>query len=291
MTDVSDTNNVLSVTLKMDDKVGTALRMHGDAEERAASYIIDSPDMAQLAATELKGMKDGVKEIDRLYDGFVEPAKQIIENARAFFIPTRQALERAIASLGSKLVTYQQEQDRIAEENRLKAEAEARRQRQEAEQRAAAERARAAVIAEENRKKAAEVEEARLKAEAEGNARAAASLAAESARLIEKADAVVENAEAKAATAVMEAAAAPVVAAPAKIAGLSLRKNWVAEIEPGKTEKDVIRAIAALLNERPELIALLSLDMTAAKKLAKAQEGEFNVPYMKARNAPIAASR
>ena len=49
--------------------------------------------------------------------------------------------------------------------------------------------------------------------------------------------------------------------------------------------------IAAESSARPELLRLLSLNTGAATKLAKALEGSFNVPGMRAQNKPVVTSR
>ena len=49
--------------------------------------------------------------------------------------------------------------------------------------------------------------------------------------------------------------------------------------------------IEAIANGKNEFLSLLELDMKAANKLAKALEDHFNVPGLKARNDPVAATR
>lgn len=284
----------LHVDLTMTAEMCRSLAREAGALEVARSFVIDSPEMAEAANGELKSIKARIQTVKKWRDGFIEPARQIMENAKALFNPGLQALEASEAHLKTALLTWTSEQERIAAEARRKAEEEARKARQEAEAKAAAERAKAEEQAREQRRLAQEAEERRLAAEREGNARAAAAAAAERAKAEEKAASVVENAEAKAQEAILTAAAAPAAIAPEpqKLDGFSTRQSWTAELAPGKTEEQAVLEIAhEIAAGRRDLAALLKLDMSAAAKLAKALKHAFNVPCMTARAVAIAASR
>jgi ATPase subunit of ABC transporter with duplicated ATPase domains len=193
------------------------------------------------------------------------------------------------------LTIYDGECKRLADEARRTREAEERRARQEADAKAAAERARAEEQAAAARKLAEEAEAKRVAAVAEGNKRAAAAAAAEKAKQEEQARSVIENGEAKAMELQLAAAAAPttvVAPEPVKLAGFSTRENWVAEFAAGMREDDVKLALCqAIAGGRPDLLALLAIDMPAANRLAKAQKKNMHAPGLQAVNRPVATSR
>lgn len=287
------TDMPLSVTLAMDEATRQQLRQSESIVEVAEAYVIDSPEMAQSAKLELDSVKARYRKIEELRKGFIAPARQIIDNAQALFNPALRALEHAEVILKSRLSGWTVEQQRIADEARRKAQEEERRRQQEAESQAAAARARAEEQAAQKRREAEEAEARRKQAEAEGNTRAAAAAAAEAAKKEEQAKAAIENGEAKATEVQLAAAAAPTavtVPEPTKVSGFQLRDNWIAELA-GDEDAAKVAICTAIGNGRIELLSLLALDMKAANKLAKALKGNFNVPGLKARNAPIAASR
>lgn len=284
----------LSVTLQMNDDTRSELRASETAIAIAQSFEIDSPELAVAANNELRSIKARKERIEELRRSFIAPAQQIIENANMLFNPAREALAQAEALLKQQLVTYQTEERRKAEEARRAAEEVERKLRQEADARAAAARAKAEQEAARARKMAEEAEAARKRLEAEGKARAAAQAAADAAKLREQANAAIETGEAKAQAMQLAAAASvqqAVIPAPVKLEGFQTRENWIVEFEQGLDESAVKQRIAAALPARPELIALLKLDMSAAGKMAKALKKAFNVPGLVARNDPVAASR
>lgn len=289
----------LSVTLTMDETTAAELQQDESAVEVARAYVIDSDDMAALANTELKGVIARKKRLKELKDGFVAPAKQILENASNLFNPALEALTQAEAVLKSALTTWTTEQQRLADERQRQQREEERKARQKADQEAAAARAKAAEEAAAKQKAAQEAEEARQRAIAEGNAKEAAKQAALAAKATEAAHAAIENGNAKAADALIaaEASAPAPTEAPTKIAGFSTRKNFKAELAPGETGETaldkIICAIAGVdqLRGRLDLRALLELDTAAADRLARAQQGMFNVPGLVAVNRPVASSR
>jgi len=282
----------LSVTLTMTAELLKTLQTEQGAKDVALAYEIDSSDMAVAANEELKSIKRRIKIVTEWRAKFIEPANTMVENANALFNPALESLAAGESLLKVGLQSFQAKEAARIEQERRAAEEVARKARQEAEQKAAAERARAAQQAEEANRQAAEAEQARLKAVAEGNSRAAAAAAAESARLQEKAQSIVETGEAKAeavqiAAATMEAAP---VATVTKIAGFTTRKNWIAELATDEqtAKKLICEGIAA---GRTELYSMIDINMPAANKMAKALEGNFNVPGLKAYNNPVAASR
>lgn len=286
---------VLKVDLTMTPELAGELARETGALALARAYVVDSPDMAVAANSELKLVKARIVRLKELKGGFVAPAKQIIANAEALFDPAITALGGAEVYLKGQLTAFTEAEERRAEEARRARQEEERKARQVAEAQAAAERARADEIAREKRRQAEEQEATRRKAEAEGNARAAAAAAAAKAKLEEQARAAVESGESKANELVLAASAVPttiVAPAPTELAGFSTRENWVAELEGTLTEDQAKAVIVgAIAGGRTELLALLKLDLAAANRLAKAQKGAMHVPGLRSVNRPVAASR
>ena len=286
----------MQVQLTMPDQTRAVLMQHEGAVALAEAYTIDCPEMAIAANDEMKQMKASLKQLEDMRKGFVAPAMQIVENARALFNPAIKALADGEAILKRKLLAFQQEQQRRADEARRQREEAERKARQEAEAKAAKERAAAEERAREERRKAEELERQRREAEAAGNARAAAAAAAKAAEATAKAEAAIENGEVKAQQARLIAAAMPAPAPapapePTKLAGLSSKKNWIVELAKDVDEKEAVRRIAAAIATRPELVSMLTIDWKAARAMGKALEANFNVPGLTARNEPILASR
>ncbi len=283
----------LTVHLRMDETIRTELMRAENSLSVAETFEIDGPDMAQLVAKERTQLAVRIDRIKELRKGFLAPAQQIIDNAKALFDPAITALESSRSLLGDRLLVWDKmERDRVAAENAERV-AQARKARQEAEAKAAAELARANEIAAAERRKAEEAEAARRKAEAEGNTRAAAAAAAESAKAFERAQAVQENAAARATQVQIEASASAVpMETVAKIAGTSVRDNWVAELLPNISEDHAKVMIVKEAASNPQLMGLLKLDVSAINKLAKALKDVMSVPGFKAVNKPtLAGSR
>lgn len=283
----------LSVTLHMDESMRSALARDERALEAAQAYVIDCPEMATEANNELKAIKQRKARVEELRDGFVQPAKQILANARALFDPALRALERAEKHIKDDLIVWTQDQRKIeAEEQRKRDEA-----RRIEEARIAAANAEAIAKAEqiaEGKRLEAEAAEARQRAALEANdIKAAAKAAGEAARLAEQATSITESAVARAqAAATMAHAAVPVAAPAMKIEGLTVRDNYVAELALNTTDAQAIEKIAAqIAGGRRDLVSLLKLDLGAASRLAKVQKELFAVPGLVAVNRPVAASR
>lgn len=284
----------LAVTL--DD----AQRKHlAEAEQivaHARSLVVDSVDMAQYANGELRTIKERKRRIEAMHDDIVSPIKLALANAKKWFLPSLESHDQAETIIKAKLSDFtRREAERVATEQRARQEAE-RKAREEADRLAAAARARAEAAAAESRKKAAEAAERERVAREAGNTRAAAAAAAERAKQEEAERQRLADGERKAAEAQLAAANAAHNAAPVRqaeeVKGFSMRDNWVAEIQPGKTEDEakllVVQAIAA---GRSDLLGLLEFDLAAASKLAKALKKNFSVPGYQAINKPVPVSR
>ena len=290
-----ETPTTQTIVLPVGEKLMAGVRPAGAVIEAQAWEITDA-DMAQLAANQRTEWAKRADQISEMGEEFVKPARDALASVRATFNkwlkPAIDDLNAGREILGAKLLAWDQaEKARLAREQ-AEREALARRLRQEAEAKAAAERARAEEQAREARRKEQEAQEAQRKALAEGNARAAAAAAAEAAKQAEKAAAAVENGNAKAQEAQLAAAAqvqAAPVAAPVRVAGQSVKDNWIAEMNTGLTEDQAKALIVAEAATRPELLGLLELDTGAINKMAKALKGAMRVPGFTAANRPLLA--
>ncbi len=283
----------LSVTLAMDASMRDTLARDERALASAQAYVIDCPEMATEANNELRSIKARTETVKKLRDGFVLPAKQILENARALFDPALRALESAESHLKGGLINWTQ-----AEKRRLEEEQRKRDEAQRAEQaRIAAANAEALAKADQLAQgKAAEAEAAiarQREALDAGDIKGAAKAAGEAAKLQEQAGSIQEGAMARAQAAVMIAqAAVPIAPPPAKVDGFSVRDNYVAELALNTTDEAAIEKIAAqIASGRRDLVSLLKLDLAAASRMAKVQKSLFSVPGLVAVNRPVAASR
>jgi membrane protein involved in colicin uptake len=287
-----NTQQSLSVTLQMDDSMMAGLRAAEGTISVARSIVIDSPDMAQLANTELRDVISRKKAVAEWKQKFVLPAKEIIKNAEALFGMAEQRLKESEEHLRGLLTDWaEKEAARVAAERR-RLEEQARQERAAAEARAAAERAKAEQAASDKRRESEAAEEARRKADEEGDKRAAQAAAAQAARLREEAAARVETGEAKAQEKELTASAAVAVVAPTlyKPAGFSVRDNWGAEFV--KDEERALQAIVEAISKgRVELYGYLKVDMSAASKTAKALKERLNIPGIKAVNNKTSVSR
>lgn len=283
----------LSVTLTMDQSMQASLMEFEQYLQIARAVTIDSPEMATIANDELRATITNLAKVEEFKKRFVQPAKQIIENANELFNPAIKTLTESRDLLKERLSVWTVEQQRLADERRRAREAEERAARQKAEQEAAAARAKADAEAAEKRRQAEAQLEAQRKAEAEGNAKAAAAAAAAAAKLAEQAAAVTENAEVKAQE--KQAAAVATIAPeaePEKVRGFGLRDNWKAQLKAPLTEEQALEMIvAAVAAGRRDLLALLKIDWSAGDKLAKAQKTMFAVPGLEAVNKQVATSR
>lgn len=282
-------NDQLTAVIKKDENTAGVIMQSMSALDIAKTWVIDSPETAEAVSEERNAAQATVKTLEGLYKTMVKPAQEIIELARDWFKPGIDTQKAAIEHYNGLLIEWDaKETARIAAEN-AKREAEVRRARQEAEAAAAALRAKAEQEAANRLREAQAAEADRAKAEAEGNAKAAEEAAARAAQAAEQAQAAISEG-AHAAAQVQEAAivAAPVMEQKTSVAGTTFRKNYVA-VMALPTESEVIKAIAAAIPSRPDLIGLLSVNMSAANKMAKALEDNFNVPGLRSENQKVAA--
>lgn len=306
----------LQLTVALDEARQQALASANAVVADAEALVVDCAPMAEHANSVLRELKQKKARIEAMHEDIVGPIRLALANARKWFTPAIEASDKAEGIIKKKLSAFlASEQERVAAAERARREVE-RKAREEAEQQAAAARARAEEGARKARGEAAAAEMERQRQEAEarrareaGDKRAAAeaerkaqAAAAEKARKEEEERQKIENAEREANRIQMEAAArssataAPIEAA-TTVKGYSMRKNWIAELaddhDAQQALEKVICAIAGVekCTGRRDLLSLATLDMKAASKLAKAQEKNFSVPGLRARNAEIANSR
>ena len=277
-------------------EITKTIRSSGALAE-AEVWMIDSADMAQLAANQRTDWAARIDQIKAMRADFLKPAKDIVDAATKWFNPPIEDLEAGRKNLGDKLLAWDRaEKARIAEAQRI-ADEQARKIRQEAEAKAAQERAKAEAEAKAAREKQEAALAAQRKAEAEGNAAAAKKAAADAAKAGEKAAAALENGAAAAQevqAAAAAQAAAVVVPEATKIAGSSVKANWVACLKDGVTSEDALLLICnAIVSEgRSDLLAILKIDDSARgplNKLAAALKGAMRVPGYVARDVPTLA--
>lgn len=182
-----------------------------DVLREAANIAITSPVMFDIAGSELKSLKAAAKEIEGREERIKRPLMVALEEVRALFRPAKEGYAKAINIVNTAMVTYSAEQRRIAEERQRAADEAAAEERRKLEAAAAAARTEAA----------AREREAQALAQA-GDAEAAA--------------AAKQQAEAIAVAAAAAAEEAAIVTAPVvapttpKVAGLSERGTWSAEV-------------------------------------------------------------
>lgn len=177
----------------------------------ASDFVIDSQTMFELAGDDLKAIKALQKEVEEKRTSITGPLNQAVKAVNDLFRPPKEYLDKAEATIKRAMVTWTTEQERLAAEARRKAEEEARAER---ERLAALEREQA-----EAARRAAE--EAQLAAAAGEQEAAAAAMA------------VAQAAQEQAAVAALTAqvvTVAPEVESPSKVAGISGRVTYSAEV-------------------------------------------------------------
>lgn len=255
-------------------------------------YEIDCHETAETVNADLRRINQGIKKLDDIRKSIVKPMDEARQNAQAFFVPAIANLEAAAQHCKQLLLGWTQKVEDERRAVQRKADEEARKAQQARDAAAAAARAKAEQEADELRRQAEEAKKELRAAVESGNTKQAAAAAADAAKLAAKADSKIENVEQKIAAAESTAPVVISAVAPApKVSGFGTRKNWKARLKHGMSEQDAVRAIAAALAARPELIVLLSLDMKQANQMAKTFESSFNVPGLGAFNDPVAASR
>lgn len=203
----------------------------------AADYLVDSPAMAELASERLVQIATLKKQIEQARTDVAGPIHKAWKNALAWFKPAEDAIDMADSAMRKALGRWKTEQERIAAQERAERERIAREERQRLEQ--------------EEREAAARALAARQEAERQALEAAAAAKAGDAKRAeqlqqaAEANAAVAETAQAQASTAAQEAAvvtvAPPTLAVVPKLAGVSGRMTYTAQVE---SLKALVHAIA-----------------------------------------------
>jgi colicin import membrane protein len=240
------------VELRFERPPATLQKSAQDALATAKAYVIDSPEMYQLAADELQQIKALQKNVEKQRTDITGPMNQALKAVNALFKAPSDWLDQAEQVLKRAMLTYQQEEERKRreEQQRLEREAAAERARVEAE--AAVESARAEKEAESLRLQAQQAQQS-------GDVETAARLASQ-AESREEQGAVVaqELAQTK------DLISAPVAAkAVPKVSGISTRKVWKVEV----TDK---LAFIKYIAEHPEYLELVEPNTPALNKLGLA---------------------
>lgn len=260
------------------------------------SMVIDSQETYDLAADELKAIKSKSTTLETQRTAITGPINKALKAVNDLFRGPAQYLEQAEKIIKSKMLTYSAEQERIAAEERRKAEALVRAEQERMTREAAAKEAAAkaeadALLA------AAREKEAAAKAEADalvaaGRANEAAAMqeqaAKEAAEQAEKAAEVQANAAIEAASlaATAQVMTAPVVeVSVAKVSGISQRSVWKAEC----TDK---AALIAYIAANPAFLNLVEVNASALNQMAKAMKDTMQIPGIRAfEEKTLAASR
>lgn len=223
------------------------------------SMVIECQDTYELAADELKAIKVKAKALEDQRTSITGPINKALKAVNDLFRGPGDYLAQAEKIIKNKMLDYTTEQERIAAAERARVEAAVRVERErlareaaEAEAKAQAEAA--ALIAAGNTEKAAEVQ-------------AAAAI------------------EAASMTATAEVMTAPVIAAPvAKVAGVSTRSVWKAEV----TNK---AALVAWVSANPQFLNLLDVNASALNQMAKAMQDTMQIDGVRAFEEKSLASR
>ena len=233
---------------------GQAQRALAGAEE----FTIDSDEMLEVAGDDLRRVMGLKKSVEDQRTSITGPLNQAVKAVNDLFRAPAQYLQQAETRLKGAMLTYQQEQQRKADEARRKAEAEARaeRDRQAAIQREQEAKAREASAAAERAQREA------AQALAKGNAEAAAKAQEEARAQSEAAQAAAVEAQSAEMTAAV-ASMPPVVAAPVRVAGISTSKTVDFEVVD-------LHALIRHVAERPELVGLLMVDSVRLRNQVKA---------------------
>lgn len=224
------------------------------------SMVIDSQETYDLAADELKAIKTKSTSLEAQRTAITGPINKALKAVNDLFRDPGQYLEQAEKIIKGKMLAYSAEQERIAAEERRKAEALVRAEQERMAREAAA-------------------KEAAAKAEADalmaaGNAEKAAEVQAQAAI------------EAAIITATAQVMTAPVVEmSVAKVSGISQRSVWKAEV----TDK---AALIAFIAATPQFQNLLDVNTSALNQMAKAMKDTMQIPGVRAfEEKTLAASR
>lgn len=216
------------------------------------SMPVDSAESYSLAADELRAIKTRAKAIEDQRTGITGPINNALRAINNLFRGPADLLERAEAILKSKMLAWDQEQERIAAEARKRAEEAAEAERRRVEEQAA-----------EADRKAKAAAAAAAAAQAAGDAQAAQLATAEAQR---------QAAQAQAASATAQMITAPVVLPDkVKAAGISTSTRLDFEVVD-------LLALVTHVAAHPELLALVKADEVKLRAYVKGLGTAANLP-------------
>ncbi|MBU6488280.1 MAG: hypothetical protein KGQ57_10675 [Burkholderiales bacterium] len=252
MSTIEQAQDAPLVDLRFNRPPATLQKSAQDALATAKAYVIDSPEMYEMAAGELQQIKTLQKGVEKQRTDITGPMNAALKAVNALFKAPSDWLDQAEAVLKRSMLGYQQAEEAKRREAQRIAEAAAAAERARIAAAAAAAEAAARAEAEALRKQA---EEAKKQGDVESAARLASQ--AES-RVEEGAVTTQELAQTK------ELISAPTVEkAIPKVSGLSMRRVWKVEV----TDK---LAFVKYIAEHPEYLELVEPNMPAVNKLGLA---------------------
>lgn len=193
------------------------------AMANASDFVIDSHTMFELASDDLKQIKALQKEVEEKRTGITGPLNQAVKAVNDLFRSPKEFLDKAEASLKRAMVTWSNEQERLAAIARAEAEAVARAERE----------------------RLAELERKQIEAARKAQEEAQAAAVAGDREAADRAMAEAELAQQQAAVTAMTAQVvtmAPTIEAPAKVTGISGRMTYSAEVT---NLMELIKAVAS----------------------------------------------
>lgn len=208
----------------------------------AIAIVIDSDEMYEVAADDLKAVKAKLKELEEREKSLTSPLTAVITGIRDLFRAPKEKLAGAESAYKRAMLTYTEKKQAEAREAQRRADELARGQREEQQRAAAAS------------------EEAAQEAEQKGEF-----LEATSHRTM---------AEVHAMAAAVVSAPAVSIAAP-KVSGVVVRKVWKSKLP--ETTEDKIKALTYII-ANPQFLHLVDFSKSECDKLAKAMKDNMPVP-------------
>ena len=258
---MTDESNLITLTVEQPDQ--GLFDQSAESLEQAAKYKITTPEAALLAGGDLKHIKWLYKELESKRLAITRPINIALREVNSLFSPAKQWLKEAEGILKTKILDYQNEQERIAQEEQRKADEKARKQREKLEAKAAVARA--------------EEEAARAAAAKAKGDEAKAAAAALAKKQAEKAAKLEEKAE---------IVQAPVISTTApEIEGVHTRVTWKAEV----TDKAAF--IKFIVEQRPDLMGVIEIDQSKLNGYARLLKEDFDMPGVEAKAEKSIAAR
>ena len=226
---------------------------------------VNSIEAYGFAADELMAIKTKAKKIEAQRTAITVPHNGVLKAVNDLFRGPAELLDRAEKLLKGKMLTWDQEQERIAAEARRKAEAEAAAARKKLEEEAAARQAEADAQAEIARKAAAAGDEqaAQLAQAAADRANAEAQESAITAQLV---------------------VAAPPAIVKTSVAGISTSKKVDFEVVD-------LHALVKHIAANPELLALVVADSVKLRAYVKAMGTACQLPGVRVFESSVLSAR